>query len=172
VDEPVPMTASQRGTVLRFGPDRRLTAVVGLVTVVLAVAAALTSDPAGRLLLALAALLLAAYTASDVIFRPRITATRDAVVLNAPFARATLAWSEIDSIAADVRSRHGLRTSALEIDAGPVLAVFSRRALGTDPSAAAGLLQALDPRGPSASEGRGRHGDDDSDQHGDSTQAL
>lgn len=160
------------GTVLRFGPDRRLTAAVGAAAVILAVIAALTSDPAGRLLLALAALLLAAYTVSDLIFSPRITATRETVVLKAPFARATLAWADIDAIGADVRSRYGVRTSALEIDAGAVLALFSRRALGTDPAAAAGLLRALDPRPAPASERRRPQTDEHRDDDGHPGQAL
>jgi hypothetical protein len=43
--------------------------------------------------------------------------------------------------------RHGLRSVALEIDAGDRLLVLSRRVLGTDPEQAAEIVRAFDPRG-------------------------
>ncbi len=132
-------------TVLRFGPDRRLTAALGAGAVLAAGLAAATGDPEGRILWGIAAIVLAAYAVTDLVFWPRITATAEGLVLNAPFARARLSWAEVESVHAHSRQRLGLRATALEIDAGAVLAVFSRRALGRDPEQAAGLIQALAP---------------------------
>ena len=152
------VNAPDRTTLLRFGPDRRLTAACALGVVVAAVAALVTADPAGRLLLVGAGLVLLAYVVTDVVFAPRITAGPDGLVLNAPFAQARVSWAEVASIRADTRQRLGLRSSALEIDAGPVLALFSRRALAADPGAVAALLGALDPRGARPGPGSERGG--------------
>ena len=65
-----------------------------------------------------------------------------------PFARTDLTWPEVDRVRADVRSRLGLRSTTLEIDAGEVLVVFSRRALGADPKIVQDLVLALAPPGP------------------------
>jgi hypothetical protein len=50
-------------------------------------------------------------------------------------------------VRADTRQRLGLRSVTLEIDAGDELHVFSKRALGAEPDAVAGLIRAMDPRG-------------------------
>lgn len=133
-------------TVLRFSPDRRLTAGLAAAVAVIGLAAAVTSDDLGRLMLIGAAVLLACYVVTDLVYAPRITATPAGLVLNAPFARARLDWSDVDSVRADSRQRLGLRATTLEIEAGPLVAVFSRRALGADPEQAAALITALDPR--------------------------
>jgi hypothetical protein len=84
--------------------------------------------------------------ASDLVFSPRITASRAGVVINAPWTRATLTWDQIEDVRAETRFRRGLRSTTLEIDAGQVLAVFSRRALGAEPVQAAALIEAFRPR--------------------------
>jgi len=106
----------------------------------------LTADPAGRLLLAGATLVLAAYSAVDLLFWPRVCADADGVVVRAPFESAVLRWDQIEGISADVRERLGIRSTTLEIDAGDRLLVFSRRALGADPAHVADVLRAFDPR--------------------------
>jgi hypothetical protein len=157
-----------RSPVVRFAPDRRYTAAAVGGMLLAALIAAFTSDSAGRFLFVVAAVVLAAYVATDLIFSPRISASVQGVVLNAPFARAHLDWSQIESISADSRSRYGVRSTVLEVDAGSMLALFSRRAIGTDPESAATLLLSLDPRwsapGPGRSEGGGGHADDGDDQ--------
>ena len=147
------VNAPDRTTLLRFSPDRRLTAAYALAAVVVAGAALAATDPAGRLLLVGAGLVLFAYVVTDLVFAPRITAGPDGLVLNAPFARTRVSWAEVESIRTDTRQRLGLRSSVLEIDTGTVLALFSRRALGADPGAVAALLGALDPRGGAAGGG-------------------
>ncbi len=132
-------------TVLRFSPDVRLTAATGAGALVVAILAVVTGDPAGRLLLAGAALLLFAYLLTDLVFRPRLTATADGIELRAPTIRATLRWGEIESVGTHSRSHAGIRTTTLEVDAGARLAVFSRRSLGVRPEHAAALINALNP---------------------------
>ena len=45
-----------------------------------------------------------------------------------------------------MRTRFGLRSTALEIDAGDTLVVLSRRALGADPETVRDLVRAFAPR--------------------------
>ena len=140
------VTPGRRPSV-RFGPDRRLTALYGAGGVVVGIGAVAMSDRAGQLLLFAAALLLVAYALTDVVFWPRLSADAAGVRVRSPLARADLAWTEVDGIRADVSTRHGLRSVTLEIDAGPTLIVLSRRALGTDPQDVAELVRAFDPGG-------------------------
>jgi hypothetical protein len=134
-----------RAPILRFGPDRRLTALSGVLALIAIVAAVLASDPAGRLLLAGAALVLLAYTATDLIYWPRLTVSADGLLVRTPATRGLIPWSEVEAVRADSRQRAGLRTVTLEIDTGDRLVVFSRRALGADPADVAGLISAFRP---------------------------
>lgn len=128
---------------VRFVPDRRYTALAAGGAVGAAAAAAMTGDPAGRVLFVVAAALLLGYVASDLVFSPRLVASGAGIAINAPFTRARLGWDEIDDVRAETRFRRGLRNTTLEIDAGPVLAVFSRRALGVEPTDAAALIETV-----------------------------
>jgi hypothetical protein len=105
-----------------------------------------SQDPAGRLLAGLSALILGSYVATDLVFWPRLTASRDGLLIRTPTARTDLAWADVDAIRVDERTRLGLMSRTLEIDAGPFLVVFSRRALGDDPRTVLGTLEAFDPR--------------------------
>ena len=129
----------------RFVPDRRYTALAGAGVLGALAALAVTSDDRGRLLFGLAAVVLLAYVASDLLFSPRVVASADGLVIRAPLTRARLRWDEVEAVRAETRVRHGLRNTTLEIDAGSVLAVFSRRALGTDPADAADVIRAFRP---------------------------
>jgi hypothetical protein len=130
----------------RFGPDRRLTAATGAATLIATAGAGLSTDPAGRVLLVGAALVLLAYTVTDLVFWPRLSVNASGLDVRTPHTRAHLDWSEIEAVRADARQRLGLRSVTLEIDAGEHLVVFSRRALGADPETAAGVIQAFEPR--------------------------
>lgn len=135
-----------RAPVCRFGPDRRLIALyAGLGAVAVAVAV-LSDDPAGRLLAAAAAAVLAAYTITDLAFWPRLVASGTGLRIRTPATRATLPWSQVDAVRVDERTRLGLMSRTLEIDAGALLIVFSRRALGDDPRTVASVLAAFDAR--------------------------
>jgi nitrogen fixation protein FixH len=129
----------------RFRPDRRYTALAGVGCVAAVVVLTLSGDPAGRLLAAIALFGLAVFVATDVVFAPRLVVSGAGIVVNSPFTRAALAWSEVERVSADRRSRLGLTSTTLEIDAGSVLAVLSRRALGADPAEVAALVEAFRP---------------------------
>jgi hypothetical protein len=90
--------------------------------------------------------ILLGYVASDLIFSPRLTASAEGVVVKSPMTRARLSWDDVHEVRAETRIRHGLRNTTLEVDAGPVLAVLSRRALGADPVEVAELVEAFRPR--------------------------
>ena len=139
-------TTAQRRPRCRFGPDRRVTAAAAVGAVAAGLGALWTNDAAGRLLLVGAALLLAGYVVTDLVFWPRLSADAAGLVVWSPLARVRLRWDEVDAVRADVRERLGLRSVTLEIDAGENLIVFSRRALGADPATVAALVQAFDPR--------------------------
>jgi hypothetical protein len=132
--------------IARFAPDRRYTAAAALGALVAVVLGVVGGDPAGRLLAAVAALVLVAYVIADVAFSPRLVVSGEGVVIRSPLTRATLTWGEVDDVRAESRSRLGLRSTTLEIDAGPVLAVLSRRALGADPAEVADLVRAFRPQ--------------------------
>ncbi|MBN9618405.1 MAG: PH domain-containing protein, partial [Actinobacteria bacterium] len=117
----------------RFIPDRRLTALAAGGAAGAFLVSFLTTDTAGRLLAVIAGIMLLAYVVTDLIFSPRLIASTEGLVVRSPFARATLRWDEVDDVRADTRFRLGLRSTSLEIDAGPVLAVLTRRALGAEP---------------------------------------
>jgi hypothetical protein len=129
-----------------FVPDLRLTTGTLALAVLAAVLAAISTDRSGTVLLALAALVLACYAAADLIWRPRLVADSSGLRVRGPGSSAVLAWTDVAAVRADVRMRHGLRSVALEIDAGERLLVLSRRVLGTDPEQAAEIVRAFDPR--------------------------
>jgi len=130
VDNPPP--------VARFGPDRRYTALAGVGFLAAVAALVLSHDPPGRLLAAIAVLALLVFIGTDLLFAPRLTVSVSGIVINSPFTRRTVPWPEVERVSADRRSRLGLTSVTLEIDAGAVLAVFSKRALGADPTTSPG----------------------------------
>jgi hypothetical protein len=131
---------------VRFTPDRRYTALATGGALGALAALALTSDAAGRLLFGTAAVLLLGYAVADLVFSPRLTANRAGIVINTPFTRARLAWADVDDVRTETRIRRGVRSTTLEIEAGALLAVFGRRALGIEPVEAAALVSEFRPR--------------------------
>ena len=105
----------------------------------------LTSDAPGRLLFGLAAALLLGYVVTDLVFAPRLTVSSAGIEIRSPLTRARLAWADVEDVRAETRTRLGLRSTTLEVDAGAVLAVLSRRALGADPAEVAELARAFRP---------------------------
>jgi hypothetical protein len=138
---------AERRPELRFVPDRRYTALAAAGLVIALGLAVAATESAGRLVALVAAVFLAAYVLSDLLFSPRLVVSTEAVTINSPLLRTRLAWSQIEDVRADVRQRFGLRSTALEIDAGTALAVLSRRAIGADPEQAASLIEAFRPHG-------------------------
>ena len=82
----------------------------------------------------------------DLLYSPRLVVDRDGLVVNAPLSRVRLPWAAVYDVHEDTRVRLGLRATTLEIDANETLVVLSRRAIGADPSEAAQLIRAVDPR--------------------------
>lgn len=134
-----------RAPVISFVPDRRFTAAAGGGALVALAALLIADDPPGRLLAALAAAVLLGYVASDLVFSPRLVVSAEGLTIRSVLTRAQVPWNEVQSVHANSRQRLGLRSTTLEIDAGATLVVFSRRALGTDPEAAAGLIRSFQP---------------------------
>lgn len=130
---------------LSWAPDRRYTALAAAGAVAAVVALALAGDPPGRVLAAVALVVLLTYVVSDLVFSPRLVATTEGLVVRSPLVRATVPWSEVEDVRADTRIRLGLRSTTLEIDAGQTLVVLSGRALGADPAEVADLVRALRP---------------------------
>ena len=130
---------------VRLAPDRRITALAAGGVVVALGAASLAGDGPGRLLALVAALVLAAYAVGDLVFSPRLVVDVEGLRIRTPSTRAQLAWADVECVRADTRLRMGLRSTTLEIDAGAVLVVLSKRAIGTDPEQAAELINAFRP---------------------------
>jgi hypothetical protein len=164
-------TAVDNRTTLQFGPNRYLGAGAGVGAIVLAVLVVTTDDRGGRLLYALAALVLAAVCAFDLIWNPRLVATPERLRLRSPAGSHDLSWPQVDAVRVDERTRLGLASATLEIDAGDLLVVLSRHALNADPREVAGLVEAMRISAPGSlhREGRGadRDHDHESDQDGD-----
>jgi hypothetical protein len=127
----------------RFGPDRRLTALCIVLTLVAVAIAVLSGDSPGRILAGIAAALLAGYAITDLAFWPRLVANGTGLTIRTPAVRARLPWAEVDVVRVDERSRLGMMSRTLEIDSGALLVVFSRRTLGEDPQTVAELLEAF-----------------------------
>lgn len=139
------LTDARRQPVTRFGPDRRITALIGVGALgALGLTLAATDGP-GRLIFALAAIVLAGYAVGDLVFWPRLAVDASGLRIRTPLARADLTWTDIEDVRADERTRYGLRSTTLEVDAGETLIVFSRRALGADPATVQDLVRAFAP---------------------------
>jgi hypothetical protein len=134
---------ASRAPTCRFGPDRRLTALCAALAAIAVAFVILSGDAAGRVLAGAAAAVLAGYVATDLGFAPRLVASPAGLRVRTPAVRATLAWSDVDAIRVDERSHMGLMSRTLEIDAGSLLVVLSRRTLGADPQVVADLLEAF-----------------------------
>lgn len=131
--------------VVRFVPDRRYTVLAAVGALGALAAALLAGDPAGRLLFSVAVLVLVGYVLADLVFSPRVTASKAGIVIKAPFTRARLGWDQVEAVRAETRFRRGLRSTTLEIEAGELLAVFSKRALGVEPAEAAARIEDFRP---------------------------
>lgn len=131
--------------VARFVPDRRVTVLAGLGAAVALVVAILDTDGPGRLLAAIAVAVLLAYAVGDLVFSPRLTVDREGLTLRTPSVRARVPWDDVEHVRADTRMRYGLRSTTLEVDAGAVFAVLSRRSLGAQPEDVAALVAAFRP---------------------------
>jgi hypothetical protein len=124
--------------------DVRLTLAALLGCVLFGLAAAFVSDPVGRALLAIAAVICALYAVRGIVAPVRLSADEHGLtVIRGYLGRARLAWSEVDGITVQRRSRLGMRSTFLEIDAGDQLYLLSEYDLGVEPDAVLGSLRRL-----------------------------
>ncbi|HZB49369.1 MAG TPA: PH domain-containing protein [Mycobacteriales bacterium] len=105
-----------------------------------ALALALVADPAGRVLFGVAAVGLLLVVAADLLLRPRLAADPTGVQVRTLAVRRRLPWSALQRVDVDERTRYGLVSRTLELDAGDTLVVLGRRALGDDPRDVADAL--------------------------------
>ncbi len=139
MDEPV------RAPRLSFAPKPALGWSAAAGALLAALLAILDSDGGGRLLIGIAAVVLAAVAVSDLAFTPRLAADGTGLTVRTPWTHVVLAWPEIEDVRVDEKLRLGLASRALEIDAGAVLIVLGARSLGRDPREALPLILALRP---------------------------
>jgi Bacterial PH domain len=116
-----------------FAPNSRIAWLTVAAAVGFALTALLSSDKAGQLMAIAAAVLLAVVAGNDLLFVPRLAVSASGLRIRTATTRATLYWSQVDAVRVDERSRFGLASRTLEIDAGSMLVVLSRHALGADP---------------------------------------
>ena len=106
--------------------------------------AALLVDPAGRVLVGGAALLLLGLAARDALLRPRLRAGEEAVTVRALSGPTTIAWPRL-RVRLRTQRRWGVRARTLELEDltdDAVLVVLGRRELGADPETVAEALYA------------------------------
>jgi hypothetical protein len=115
-----------------------------ILTLVAAYSALAGHDPLQVLVAGAAAVGLAAFALRDLLAPVRLEADADGVTLVAGFARRVrLSWSHIEAVRVDARSRYGIRSAHLEIDAGETLYIFGANDLGAAPEEVAPVLDAL-----------------------------
>ncbi|MBB3086288.1 PH domain-containing protein [Geodermatophilus sabuli] len=135
---------------MEWSARRAETWALGAGGVVLALVAVLL-DPAGRVLVGGAALLLMALATRDLVLRPRLTAGPAGVAVRTLTGTVALPWTGLRIRLRETR-RLGVRSRLLELDAAPdgdddgVLLLLGRRDLGTDPEDVARALLAWSPR--------------------------
>lgn len=119
-------------------------AVFALVAVV---TAAVGADPVGVFLAGLAAVGLGVFALRDLLAPVRVEADAGGVTVVAGFARRIrLPWPAVELVRVDVRSRYGLRSEHLEIDAGESVHLFSAAELSAPVDQVAASLNALRAR--------------------------
>jgi hypothetical protein len=91
-----------------------------------------------------AAVAVAIYGLRDLLGRDRLRADPTGLRIGTGFgAHRMLAWTNVERLRVDQRSRLGARSELLEIDAGDELYLLSRFDLGADPSDALAVLEDL-----------------------------
>jgi hypothetical protein len=119
---------------------RPVETAVAILTGLVVLGLAVLADPAGRLLLGVAALGLLAVGAADVVLRPRLAADRTGVQVRTLASSHRLPWSAIQRVDVDEHTRYGLTSRTLELEAGELFVVLGKRALGADPRDVADVL--------------------------------
>lgn len=141
-DEPSPAGPA------RWRIPRRVVAVKATGAVILAAVAgypaAFGGDRLQVVVAGAAAVGLGVFALRDLVAPVRLAADADGVTVVAGFARRVrLPWSAVEAVRVDVRSRYGLRSEQLEVDAGAALYVFRPSDLGAPVADVARTLAVL-----------------------------
>jgi hypothetical protein len=149
-------------------------------TVGLAAWALAAGDPPGRLLVGIAALVLAVATAIGAFARPRLRADDTGLVLRGVTGTRRWSWERVDAVRVVRMRRLGVPAAYLEVEArddagdttdGGRLLVMGRLELGTDPVEVADALQEHRARAGraarSAAQREGADGDEHDEDHRD-----
>jgi Bacterial PH domain len=129
-------------TSAEWSPRPVETAVLFLAGLVL-VLFAMFADPAGRLLLGIAAFGVVVVALADLLLRPRLAADRTGIQVRTLASRHRLPWTAIDRVDVDEHTRYGLTSRTLELEAGELFVVLGKRTLGADPRDVADVLAHL-----------------------------
>ncbi|NIH86251.1 PH domain-containing protein [Amycolatopsis granulosa] len=106
--------------------------------------AILTTDRAGTVFFAVAAIALTALSLHGLLVRPRLTADPRGVRIRTATGKHDLHWPEVTTRVRTTR-RLGRTTETLEIESGEQLFVFGWLELGADPRDVLDTLTALRP---------------------------
>ncbi|MEU4557419.1 PH domain-containing protein [Actinoplanes sp. NPDC023936] len=118
----------------RVKPVLPVTKLMGAVAALVLAAAFAEGDPARWVLAGVVAVGVTGWALRDLLIPVRLAADTDGVTVVTGIARRRrLPWSAIERVRVDSRSRRGLRTEMLEIDAGDALYLYSANDLGTLP---------------------------------------
>ena len=133
-------------TELRWAPQAPLVGIGWVLTAIAALLVFVGTDPGGRVLLTIAALMLAVISLFGTLARPRLRADEQGVTVRGPFSSRTWTWPEVR-----VRLAHGRRlgrvstTVELTVLHDDGLIILGRLDLGEDPADVVEQLQALRP---------------------------
>ena len=133
-------------TEYRWAPQAPLVGIGWVFTAIAVLLAVVGDDPGGRVLLVIAALMLATISLFGTLARPRLRADEQGVTVRGLFSSRTWTWPEVR-----IRLAHGRRlgrvSSTVELtvlhDDG--LIVFGKLDLGEDPADVVEQLQTLRP---------------------------
>ncbi|MGH3438407.1 MAG: PH domain-containing protein [Sciscionella sp.] len=125
-----------------WSPSPALVVIGWLFTAAVVLAAVLSPQAMGKLLLGVAALLLALLALHGSVARPRLAAADQGLAVRGLLTTRHFEWP-----ATQIRIRHirrfGRDTSTLELESGQTLVVLGRLDLGADPEDVAAALRSL-----------------------------
>jgi hypothetical protein len=129
-------------TRLDWSTPPALVAIGWLATAGAVLWAVLSDDPAGRVLVALAALVAAVLALHGTLARPRLAADSNGLTLRRLTSRRQWTWAEVNVRVVRTK-RLGRQVSTLELDAEDDLVVLGWLDLGTPPEDVADALRDL-----------------------------
>lgn len=131
-------------TTAHWSPPLQVVVVAWLLAAAAAAGVAYTAQPAGQVLLGIAALALALMALHGSVARPRVAAGEKGVAVRGLLGTRHLSWSGLQVRVRRTR-RLGRVVSTLELESDETMLVLGRIDLGVDPEDAAEELLALRP---------------------------